>query len=119
VDLSLPTEVLIGFCITSRVNNTLATATITETNLLDLGGGVTIPEAPTNLSANLLSQDEIELSWNDNSDIEDGFVIERKAATGNFEVLYTTAANTTTYTDLTFSPGNSYTYRVSAFNEMG
>ncbi|MCP3871804.1 MAG: fibronectin type III domain-containing protein [Desulfobacteraceae bacterium] len=73
-----------------------------------------IPEAPSDLDAATDSAaGEIVLTWQDNSDNEDGFTIE-KENTGIWETLDTVGANVETYTDDSLING-TYTYRVFAF----
>jgi len=76
------------------------------------------PNAPTGLTASYISNARtVQLAWNDNSDNETGFVVERKDETlGNFTSLTSTplAANTTGYFDGPVTSGKTYTYRVKA-----
>ena len=82
--------------------------------------GATIPSAPTGLSAVAISKTQINLSWNDNSDNETGFMIERKAGdAGNYELIGTTSANISTYSDTGLTQNTRYYYRVKAYNEIG
>jgi len=48
------------------------------------------PEPPTNLEATVVSTDQINLSWKDNSDNETGFKVERKTGTDTYSVFATT-----------------------------
>lgn len=60
----------------------------------------------------------ITLSWNDNSNNEDGFKVERAAnATAPFAQIAQVGANVTTYVDSAGAPGNCY--RVKAYNIAG
>jgi len=55
--------------------------------------------APTNLA---IVQDDVHtftLNWQDNSIDEDGFTIERKIDNDDYELIYTTSGNETSYTD--------------------
>lgn len=79
---------------------------------------VVVPIVPTNLVGNLINN-QIVLTWTDNSTNETGFTIERKISTGNYASLTSLSSNVTTYTDLNVSAGNSYTYRVYALNSAG
>jgi hypothetical protein len=74
---------------------------------------------PTQLSANATDVTEISLEWVDNSDLEEGFYIERKANEGGFELIDTLAANTTGYIDSQLDENTEYTYRLRAFGEAG
>ncbi|MCW8848981.1 MAG: T9SS type A sorting domain-containing protein, partial [Melioribacteraceae bacterium] len=64
------------------------------------------------------NESNVELSWTDNSNEEEGFIIERKENTENAEyiVLDTVAANQTSYTDTTDKIVSSYYYKVQAYN---
>ncbi|MDI6788407.1 MAG: fibronectin type III domain-containing protein, partial [Planctomycetota bacterium] len=76
------------------------------------------PTAPGNLSINLISSSRADLLWNDNSDNEDGFKIERKVAvSGIYSTIATSSVNT--YTDSTLADGTVYYYRVWAYNIIG
>ncbi|MEH6625309.1 MAG: M12 family metallo-peptidase [Motiliproteus sp.] len=77
------------------------------------------PVSPTGLAAAVLSSDEIALSWNDLSDDETGFSLERSENGTNWLVTATTAANGNGYTDSGLTPNRSYSYRVNAFNSAG
>jgi subtilisin family serine protease len=78
-------------------------------NIVDPG----IPNAPSNLSATA-SGTTVTLTWNDNSDNEEGFTLERKPKGNNpWIVVQTFAANATSGTD-TAQKGN-WDYRVRAY----
>lgn len=58
------------------------------------------------------------LSWQDNSGNEDGFIVESAPnALGTFSVLGKTGANVSTFSDPASAPGKCY--RVAAFNLVG
>jgi parallel beta-helix repeat protein len=74
--------------------------------------------APDNLTATANGASTINLTWQDHSANETGFVIERSESGGSFTAIATTAADATTYTDNTLSPLTIYTYRISAINAV-
>jgi hypothetical protein len=81
-----------------------------------------LPAAPDNLVATSPNSSSVELSWNDNSDNETGFRIERAInflGWEDFSLLSEQGANTTSYTDGDVIQGNLYKYRVAAFNDGG
>jgi len=79
-----------------------------------------IPNSPTNLLADAVGPHLIEMSWDDNSDNEEGFRIERSLQndTGFLEidVVY---ANILSYEDSSVEANTTYYYRVYAFNSAG
>ncbi|WP_395804392.1 fibronectin type III domain-containing protein [Daejeonella sp.] len=78
-----------------------------------------IPLAPTELKATVISKDQVDLMWKDNSSNETGFKIERKTDSGNFTEIGSTAADLTTFSDKTVDLNTNYTYRVNSFNQVG
>ncbi|GAB4299989.1 MAG: hypothetical protein Kow0098_26970 [Ignavibacteriaceae bacterium] len=85
----------------------------------------TVPEPPSNLTGyagftpSLPPAIFVHLEWDDNSDNENGFVIERKILNGSFEVIDSVQANQNTYEDYNIDQNQIYTYRVFAFNNSG
>lgn len=76
-----------------------------------------LPAAPSNLNAQAFGCD-VKLTWNDNSNNEDGFFIYRK--TGNIFVQFDyTGPNVTTYWDVELPPYETFCYYVRAFNQDG
>jgi hypothetical protein len=79
----------------------------------------TAPSAPSNLTANATSCNNVNLSWSDNSNNESVFKIERKESGGTYSEIATVPANTTTYADTTVQAQKTYYYRVRAYNASG
>ncbi len=77
------------------------------------------PSAPSNLSAVATGTTEINLSWNDNSNNETGFIVERKTGSENYLLIDTMAANATTLIDIGLNASTIYFYRVYSFNKDG
>jgi len=75
------------------------------------------PAAPSNLRGESLSSIRLKIDWNDESDNEWGFVLERKTGVaGSFEKIASLLNNETSYTDAGLTPETEYIYRVFAFN---
>ena len=74
------------------------------------------PKQPKKLKATTLSSTSVELQWEDNSDDEDKFVIERSltGSGGPFAVLDTLPPNTTSYGDIGLPQGVQHCYQVHA-----
>jgi hypothetical protein len=78
-----------------------------------------IPLAPTELKGTIVSKDQVDLTWKDNSTNETGYKVERKTDSGNFTEIGSTATDVTTFSDKTVSLNTNYTYRVYSFNKVG
>lgn len=80
-----------------------------------------IPRAPINLQATATSINQIDLTWQDVSSAETGFIIERRRQLfGNdFVVLDSVAANETSFRDTDVEGNIIYEYRVQSYNTSG
>ncbi len=78
------------------------------------------PAAPTNLLATAISESQIDLSWTDNSNNENGFEIERSLTMGGlYAVIDSISPSVTSYSDVGLSSQTTYYYRVRAHNNNG
>jgi chitodextrinase len=78
---------------------------------------VAAPIAPSNLAVGGMTSASVTLNWQDNSNNETGFQIERATtATGPWSVVGLTGVNVISYTDTAVAPSTTYYYQVSAFN---
>lgn len=73
----------------------------------------------TSASSTVAAVNTIIVSWQDQSDNEDGFQVERSADAVNFIQITSTASNVVTYSDMNILPSSTYSYRVRAFNSVG
>jgi uncharacterized protein (TIGR02145 family) len=78
-----------------------------------------VPLPPSELKATLVSGEQVDLSWKDNSTNETGYKIERKTDSGNFTEIGSTATDVTTFSDKTLSLNTNYTYRIYSINQVG
>src|SRR5262249_31112607 len=80
-----------------------------------------VPSAsPSNLIATASSTTQVTLSWTDNSNNEQGFIVQRSTDGGQtWSNVRTLGANVTTHVDKTVTAGRTYAYRVEAFNALG
>jgi hypothetical protein len=82
-----------------------------------------LPSAPTWLRVDTVSQSELKLTWQDNSNNEAGFKVERKeGCCGPWTLLPNASANSTntaTHQNTGLKCGTSYAYRVWAYNSAG
>ena len=69
--------------------------------------------APTQLTA--IYSNNILIEWTDNSNGEEGFIVERKLENGDYAILSTVTENDTLYTDTDIEVDEVYYYRVCAY----
>jgi Calcineurin-like phosphoesterase/Fibronectin type III domain len=77
------------------------------------------PSAPDDLTATAVSGTQINLTWSDNSNNEDGFKLYRSTDGVNFTQISKPAANVTAYADTSCVPATTYYYRIRAYNAKG
>jgi hypothetical protein len=79
------------------------------------------PAAPASLAAAAASHSQIDLTWTDNADNENGFKIDRCQGAGctNFAHIASVGANSTAYSNTGLSASTTYRYRVRAYNGGG
>jgi len=79
-----------------------------------------VPNAPSGLTANAVSNNQINLAWVDNSFNESGFKVERKTGPSDtYAEITTTAAGVTSFNNTGLQPSTQYFYRVRATNLGG
>lgn len=91
------------------------------------GDCATPPAAPSGLVATAVGSDAIDLTWSDNSGVEDGYDILRLYCYDDgyggwycdYYTMATVGRNVTTYRDTGLNPSEVYTYVVIAFKEKG
>jgi fibronectin type 3 domain-containing protein len=84
-----------------------------------------VPAAPSNAQPTLITTGEIDLTFQDNSNNENGFYIFEQIASNNPNLIATLPAdtdpapNTLTYQVTNLTPGTTYAFSVQAFNNAG
>ncbi|MCP4137737.1 MAG: hypothetical protein GY754_42630 [bacterium] len=78
-----------------------------------------IPLIPENLHADIISYDSILLAWDDTSECESGFSLERSLDGISYTEIASLTQNTSSFLDTGLDPVTVYYYRVRAFNNSG
>lgn len=87
-----------------------------------------VPDAPSNLEGTVTGDTpnfSVSLTWDDDSEDESGFRVERALSTGDmrscgsFTKMADVEADVTVYEDTTVEPNQRYCYRAFSFNEIG
>ncbi|HEX2953654.1 MAG TPA: zinc ribbon domain-containing protein [Bacillota bacterium] len=73
-------------------------------------------QTPSNIKVLYKQLGEVEVSWSDESDNEEGFSIERKNGNGEYVKIAKVEREIEAYSDQTIETGQIYSYRVRAFN---
>ncbi|MBN1670947.1 MAG: CotH kinase family protein, partial [Kiritimatiellae bacterium] len=93
---------------------------LAEAKFTVTGTIVPAPAAPTNLAASPASSTSVRLNWQDNSNNETGFKIDRRTNGSTTWVrVAAPAANATSFTDSGLAPATKYYYQVKAANAAG
>jgi len=104
-----------------RATNSAGASANSNTAFATTQSVVTIPAAPSSLSASTVSSGQINLSWFDNSNNENNFLVDRATDSGftqNFSTA-TLGANTTSFSETGLNSGTTYYFRVHASNGAG
>ncbi len=102
-----------------RVRAIIADTVSDYSNISPITSLPQIPNPPSDLTEQQ-SSGFVTLSWTDNDDIEEGFVVERAdGGLEDFQEIGRTTANTTTYIDNEVERGTDYAYQIRAFNISG
>jgi sugar lactone lactonase YvrE len=80
---------------------------------------ITVPNTPSNLKANAVSESQISLDWQDNSNDEDGFYLQQSLNNFDYITIAILPSNVTTFIDTGLNPDTVYYYRVMSYNVVG
>ncbi|MGI8952116.1 MAG: fibronectin type III domain-containing protein [Chitinophagaceae bacterium] len=82
-------------------------------------GGIA-PAAPANITAVPINYNKINIALTDNSNNETGFEIYRSTnSAGPYNIVFTTGANVTSFSDSNLTASTTYYYKVQAVNQFG
>jgi len=105
--------------VTQRIDIESANQRVVDNRVVNQAAAA--PNAPSGFSASAQNSGNIALSWADNSNNEQSFMVQRASNGGAFATIANLAANTTSYTDsyTNLTVGTAYTYQVLAMNSIG
>ena len=93
---------------------------VDELSLVASGGSdTTAPSTPTNVSANAVSSNEIDVSWSASSDPDFGGVAGYAIYRDGTSAIGMVSGSTTSFADTSLAPGSTHTYTVAAFDAAG
>ena len=117
---------------TGLITNTTYTYRVSAINSAGIGNSsnestattFSIPSAPSNLSAIVISSSQINLSWtapssNGGTPINGYKILRENSCTGIFIAISTTTNSSTTYSDTGLDANTCYQYNVQAINAIG
>jgi len=110
-DDSLYCSINYSYRICTFLNQTISAYSELTTSTITL-------QIPTNLSAEPINDQSIQLSWIDNCPYETGYKIERKDNAGDFEEIAEVDENITTFQDDGLNFGSTYQYRIRTFTSL-
>ena len=96
-----------------------ATGVLAESAWSNVDSIETIPATPTAFRRTARTTTSITLGWNDVSNNETGYRIQRRRIGGSFVTVKTTAADAMSWTDRGRVPGRAYEYRIRGLNALG
>jgi hypothetical protein len=95
------------------------------TSVVDIGADEYVgppllpPTAPSDLAAIGVTQQQIDLTWVDNSANENGFEIRRSLDGSEYAVIASVGNDVTSFSDTGLHPNTTHFYKVCAFNKAG
>jgi len=102
-----------------RAFNGSGYSNFTEEKAIATLGLSTAPNAPTGLTANAVSDTQIDLSWIDNSDNEDGYKFYISNDGINYSYFGSVGSNETSLSSRLLTANTTYYYFVGAYNAFG
>jgi hypothetical protein len=108
-----------NYTLTARATDDIGTTTISAPVNISVSIPITLPAAPTGLTAKALSKNRTTLHWTDNANNGMVYKIERSVGGKPFKEISQSNSNATYFTDRRLQPGKKYSYRIRACNSAG
>jgi len=96
-----------------------ATGVLAESTWSNVDSIDTIPATPTSFRRVARTTTSIKLGWNDVSNNETGYRIQRRRPGGTWATVKTTAVNAKSWTNYGLVPGRTYEFRIRGINALG
>lgn len=91
-----------------------------EISVTTTSSGNYVPNAPSNLSATVVSSSQIDLTWTDNSTNETGFIIMMRTGwNGTYDQVVSLGLNATNFSVTGLKGSTTYYFSVYAYNSSG
>src|SRR5262249_43017627 len=78
-----------------------------------------LPAAPSNLTATVISTNQVNLAWSNTATNATNEIVQRSANGGSWNTVATLSGTATSYSDTSVSKGKTYSYRIYADNSFG
>jgi|GEM_PF-6718020 len=118
IRVQMPARIYAGLAATSHEDGIISTTHYDNVSFTPTAPGP--PRDPANfLGMYNPETGHIDLSWTDNANNESGYRLERRSLTGTYAPLTTLPADATAFSDASVAPGQTYAYRLQAFNDLG
>jgi len=82
-------------------------------------GELNPPAAPSNLQSSNITETSVNLTWTDNANNEDGFIVLQSTDNNTFDQVATTGANSSGKVISGLAPGTTFFFKVYAYNGDG
>ncbi len=80
---------------------------------------IAIPSSPASATAEVKATNQIYVSWQYDESVHTGFKIYKSTNETAYSLIATLGANTKAYADYSITPGQRYTYKITAYNNAG
>ncbi|HEX2925804.1 MAG TPA: S-layer homology domain-containing protein, partial [Ruminiclostridium sp.] len=113
VDTNVMPQTTYSYKVRAKINdNSIYSDFSNEANIL-----MSTISGPSNLTCNVVTNTQVDLTWDDNSNVEAGFIVEKKVGIlSQWNQIASLNPNTTKYTDKWISGSDIVSYRIRAFD---
>lgn len=99
--------------------NTATASEWSKGNFTTPAAVIKLPSAPSSLRASVVSKSKITLTWNDNSNNENGFFVYQRKSGGSWQNIGSVVANIMSASVTGLTASTKYEYKIAAYNSAG